>query len=458
MTNELDPLIGGFSHDAHRPRAADALLTLRKIASLVKPIMRARGWRVGTLAEFYPEQHNLLGINCNRGQKICLRLRYATDANQFLPMEQVIDTCLHELAHNVFGPHDAKFHALWDQLRDEYEALVRKGYTGEGFLSEGKRLGGRIGASPRVTMEEARRQARAAAGRRKQAAALAAGSGQKLGGRAPERARDIREVIAGAADRRKAITQGCGANIESESGRRTLEAEADVSTRNGFQTKAEEDEANERAIMQAYMELVQEEERERLGEAYMPATQENPAGSRGGKLPVGEMLPPRPPPVPTATKPTNISREPPRDSGSGGSNAASASPSGWSCDICTLFNQPTHLCCDACGTERPSSTLTAIDLTNVPDDYGSGTNDYAAGGGHKRARSSVASSSRSKAVRADGGKLLKPRGDRETVERIFAAAEAQKQRPVGWKCHSCGNFMEMEWWTCARCGVMKASS
>ena len=59
---ELDSLISEYAHEKQLPREAEALLAIRKIASLVKPIMRARNWRVGTLAEFYPEQPNLLGI------------------------------------------------------------------------------------------------------------------------------------------------------------------------------------------------------------------------------------------------------------------------------------------------------------------------------------------------------------------------------------------------------------
>lgn len=58
---EVDALIGNYNHDASRSRAADALQVLKKIASIVKPLMRVRGWRVGTLAEFYPDQQNLLG-------------------------------------------------------------------------------------------------------------------------------------------------------------------------------------------------------------------------------------------------------------------------------------------------------------------------------------------------------------------------------------------------------------
>lgn len=61
---EHDPLVFSFAHLKEFPREKDALLTLKKIASVVKPIMRARGWKVKELAEFFPEQGNLLGMFC----------------------------------------------------------------------------------------------------------------------------------------------------------------------------------------------------------------------------------------------------------------------------------------------------------------------------------------------------------------------------------------------------------
>ena len=96
MVREIDALVSEYQHARHRPREKDALTALQKVASLVKPIMRQRNWRVQTLCEFYPEQANLLGLNINRGQKICLRLRYPGDERQFLPVEDVVDTMLHE--------------------------------------------------------------------------------------------------------------------------------------------------------------------------------------------------------------------------------------------------------------------------------------------------------------------------------------------------------------------------
>jgi hypothetical protein len=94
--HEQDPLVLEYQHERHRPREAEALLMLRKIASLVKPIMRQRSWKVGILCEFYPQARNLLGLNVNAGAKICLRLRYPSDQNQFLPLNEVVDTMLHE--------------------------------------------------------------------------------------------------------------------------------------------------------------------------------------------------------------------------------------------------------------------------------------------------------------------------------------------------------------------------
>ena len=93
---EHDPLISQYSHEQHRPREGEALVMIRKVASLVKPIMRQRMWRVGTLSEFYPDEKNLLGLNVNGGEKILLRLRQPYDDKQFLSYEEVVDTMLHE--------------------------------------------------------------------------------------------------------------------------------------------------------------------------------------------------------------------------------------------------------------------------------------------------------------------------------------------------------------------------
>ncbi|KAL1651271.1 hypothetical protein SLS58_000610 [Diplodia intermedia] len=257
---EIDPQFGSYVHIRDLPRQNEALLLLKKLASVVKPIMRKRGWKVGELAEFLPPQLNLLGpyltkcvtcspelmcmllgLNVNQGQKIFLRLRYGHDPKQFLAYDTVVDTLLHELAHVRCGPHDARFHKLWDELREEYYALKRQGYTGEGFLGAGHRVGGRA-----VPLPEIRRQARVAAEKRK---TLSAGSGQRLGGSTIPRGSNMRSVIADAAERRNKITQGCG------SGNHAMEQKVEEEARRlGFRTKAEMDDADKLAIAIAMME------------------------------------------------------------------------------------------------------------------------------------------------------------------------------------------------------------
>ncbi|PGH07236.1 hypothetical protein AJ79_06340 [Helicocarpus griseus UAMH5409] len=408
---ELDPLVSEFQHLKAKPREAEALTTLRKIASLVKPIMRQRGWRVGTLAEFYPER-SLLGININRGEKICLRLRYPSDDKQFLPLDQVLDTMLHELCHIVHGPHNQKFNALWNQLRDEHMQLSLKGYTGEGFLSEGKRLGGQ-----RIPMHEARRLARNAAEKRR---TLTAGSGRKLGGTPILRGTDMRQVIADAAQRRITVTKGCA------SGTSEGQELADEASKNGFKTKAEEEDANERAIIQAYIDLIQEEEKEQYGNSYIPPSANLPAGPRSSLSP---------PPVPQHTKPKPDTTAQPKPSNTtlvDLTEDSNSDPESWACPICTLVNPATFLCCDACASERPQPARPSTSAERSV----------------KRARTEPQSST--------SGISRKPRD--KAVQALLSLEKKTPDKPLGWVCHSCGAFMETKWWTCSACGTMKQSS
>ncbi|OXV05671.1 hypothetical protein Egran_06561 [Elaphomyces granulatus] len=420
---ELDSLVSEYQHEKQRPREAEALLTLRKVASLVKPIMRQRSWRVGTLCEFYPHESNLLGLNVNAGQKICLRLRYPSDERQFLPINQVVDTMLHELCHIVHGPHNAEFHALWNQLREEHEQLIYKGYTGEGFLSEGKRLGGR-----RIPFDEARRLARVAAERRR---TLTAGSGQRLGGTPILQGTDVRKVIANAAQRRIDVTKGCASG--SSEGERL----AEETSKNGFRTKAEEDDANEQAIMQAYIEMIQDEEREKYGPSYIPPSEENPAGPR---TTLSRPIP--------ALDERKFLPDPPSSEHDGIIDLTTDNhpvDETWACAICTLENPPNYLCCDACGAEAPPPL-------SQPKRLKSGL-DPAVRSPEDRTSKPI---NRPVPQTSSGPKTLKFRNN--AAENLAALERNTPKRPLGWICHVCGTFTETEWWTCASCGTMKEVS
>ncbi|KAG0690735.1 hypothetical protein C6P40_001680 [Pichia californica] len=82
--------------------------------------MHHYNFKIGLLCEMYPKDRCLLGLNVNRGQKICLRLRSPTDSKWFLERDEIVGTMLHELTHNWHGPHDAKFYKVLDELKDKY--------------------------------------------------------------------------------------------------------------------------------------------------------------------------------------------------------------------------------------------------------------------------------------------------------------------------------------------------
>ncbi|KAG9065658.1 hypothetical protein KI688_001947 [Linnemannia hyalina] len=141
-SSSLD-LVSNFTCLTSKHNHEEAMRLLKNVATMVRPIMKAHGWKITTLAEFYSK--GLLGMNTNRGWKIQLCLRYHNDENTFLPWEDILGTMLHELAHNIRGPHDQQFYKALDDLNDEYDKVVASGYTGEGFDTAGRRLGTKHG-------------------------------------------------------------------------------------------------------------------------------------------------------------------------------------------------------------------------------------------------------------------------------------------------------------------------
>ncbi|KAI9502644.1 hypothetical protein GGI25_005590 [Coemansia spiralis] len=174
-------LIGSIHALKCRPNSSDALVLLQRIAAQVRPIMQKRGWKVTMLREFYPRSPNLLGLNVNHGLEIRIRLRGPYNDSQFLIYEDLVGTMLHELVHIVRGPHDAVFYKLLDELKAEVEMLMAKGYTGDGFFSEGQRLG--AGRSRNVPLHLRRQKALQAIEKRQQSQQLGLhGPSRRLGG------------------------------------------------------------------------------------------------------------------------------------------------------------------------------------------------------------------------------------------------------------------------------------
>ncbi|KXL51528.1 hypothetical protein M433DRAFT_140551 [Acidomyces richmondensis BFW] len=393
---ESEALFNSYEHLQGLPRGEAALTMLRKVASLVKPIMRKHGWKVRILAEFLPPEPNLLGLNINRGYKICLRLRYHNNPDLFLPVEQVVDTMLHELSHNIWGDHDSNFHRLWDELRDEHDVLIRKGYTGEGFLSEGHRLGGDGYGMPPV--HEMRRLARASAEKRQAQKKLSKSSGQRLGGTPLHLyGGDVRKVIADQVLRRNTIDKGCA------SGRGDAIKLADQSADHVFKTKADEDDANSRAIAQALYELMEEEEERKLQGTFSAAPTD--VNEPGGTTKASKSKKTSP------SETTSLPASNPFAESSLMDLSEPFNPDEWTCEVCTCINPMQFLACDACGSERPQG-----------------------------------------AVASASSRLAATRHPQWTTTQPIAT------ETMGWNCMRCGTFMEHKWWTCSACGLMKSSS
>jgi DNA-dependent metalloprotease WSS1 len=94
---------------------------LQQISKHVIPIMKKRMWVVHNFCEFCPKDKHLLGLNVDRGETIRIRLRQHDNADEFIPLPELLDTMLHELAHIQEANHSRRFYALWDDLRDEWE-------------------------------------------------------------------------------------------------------------------------------------------------------------------------------------------------------------------------------------------------------------------------------------------------------------------------------------------------
>lgn len=91
----------------------------------IKAAMRTHKFSVPLLTEMDPAMHTThesrtLGLNRNQGEVIELRLR--TDAyDGYRDYKTIRKTLCHELAHNVWGPHDRNFWNLCRQIEKEVE-------------------------------------------------------------------------------------------------------------------------------------------------------------------------------------------------------------------------------------------------------------------------------------------------------------------------------------------------
>ncbi|KAI0962377.1 hypothetical protein AcV7_001234 [Taiwanofungus camphoratus] len=323
--------VKSFTHLRDRPQADRALPLLQRVASLVKPIMRKHGWVLPVLAEFFPESPNLVGLNINGGQEILLRLRPAYAPDSFYDIEFIVHTMLHELTHNICGPHDEKFYKFLAVLEQEYDALQRSGYAGEGFFSEGHRLGANV--SHNLPPHIARQKALEAAEKRRHANLIMSGGG-RLGGTRIKSNKSPRELAAEAAERRARDEKACASGAVAQ---REAEKAAKESVKNEVIDLTHDSDSETDAILVDQTSPISRTsativrhvtgkgvKRPRIGSIFHNVLQAGP--SRGA--PIAACAPAR--------------------------DRLEISPMGqWSCSQCTLLNDPINLQCVACEAVRP---------------------------------------------------------------------------------------------------------
>lgn len=120
-----------FKYSTPPPYDAEKLLQKLATDPGIIDIMKSRNFKVGILTEMSPVEAqermakrgtpnmDLLGYNQNAGEMIVLRLR-TDNLKGFRPYQDLINTLIHELTHNVWGPHDHNFWKLFGELKAQY--------------------------------------------------------------------------------------------------------------------------------------------------------------------------------------------------------------------------------------------------------------------------------------------------------------------------------------------------
>jgi len=124
------------------PDLERATKILHKLASDpgVVAVMKLHKISIECLTELYPKGQVgrsascLMGLNVNKGEKICLRIR-TDDLRGFRKYLSIREVLFHELTHQFHGEHDAKFWAFMSQLQRDADRL-------DWTKSAGKKVGG----------------------------------------------------------------------------------------------------------------------------------------------------------------------------------------------------------------------------------------------------------------------------------------------------------------------------
>lgn len=136
MEYRFNSIKAEFKYSTPPPYDAEKLLEKLATDPGIIEIMKTRQFKVGILTEMSPSEAqermakkgtpgmDLLGYNQNAGEMIVLKLR-TDNTKGFRPYHDLINTLVHELTHNVWGPHDQNFWKLFGELKAQYMRFHR---------------------------------------------------------------------------------------------------------------------------------------------------------------------------------------------------------------------------------------------------------------------------------------------------------------------------------------------
>ena len=198
------------------PKSDEALALLKKLALDTHRILKRHKWRIKTLKEFRPNNPSLLGMNTNRSV-VSIRLRCASNQNEFIDYESLLHTMVHEITHMKHSNHSAEFYVLLDTLMVEVMEDQRRPVMGPGVRLAGDQIGIRdtnASLSALSKEEKRRRVADAAEKRLARSRLMGPPGGQRLGSgdapaKLPTTRKELRRAMADAAQRRLDDAEWC---------------------------------------------------------------------------------------------------------------------------------------------------------------------------------------------------------------------------------------------------------
>ena len=342
-TPEDEYKVWEFKELSRERNREEARAMLERVCKQVQPLMRRRRWRVKRVREFYPSNPSLLGLNVNKGSEVRVRLRQPGYRDSFFPYEHVLGTMLHELCHNVVGPHNAAFYKLLDEITEECERDMANGVfgTGAGFDSRGVRLGGRgpVPVHNPNPIQLRQKMVAAAEARAKKQRIMSSGP-QRLGGSTSfASGLTTAQAAAKAAERRMRDNLWCG--IETIDLSDEKEEDYDDKTGPMPPAPAAADEPHVCVDGCCSSQVVDLTMDDSDGEEEVSMTteerKERAMDKWGG-----------------ATTTTTTTMATTRAAAAQGEEGPSAPnpPKFWSCAVCTLHNPLERRACDACGTPQ----------------------------------------------------------------------------------------------------------